>query len=165
MVSVRDYLAKSQNLQQTPENVYEHNTLLLDGTKTEDLNDFLNLASKRVKLANVGNDVLMQIEQDQVKALVDLYSMGLEDPIFMELFLIMYGKWVNALDITRSKNGKERLEQGKVGTTYTNPYMGQGFGPELPQFAVQDPNDPSMQQQNPIQGLLQKMKGMKRGNQ
>ena len=141
--SVRDYLNRTNGLQQSPANVYEHSNNLLDGTRKEELTDFFNLSSKRVKLSNLGNDTLLLIEQDAVKCLIDWHALGETNQACKKVFNIWYAKWTNALDLTRAKDGYERQEQGKAGTTFPiDRGSNYGFGDQLYDPAYMDPQQP-----------------------
>ena len=95
-------------------------------------------------MANVGNDILLQLEQDEVRLLIALGYEGQKNAVCKHLFKILYLSWVNSIDLTRAKDGKERDAQGRIGSNIPPNYQ-TGYGAELPQFQptpTEQGNDP-----------------------
>jgi len=160
MGNFRDYIKQTQGVSNQPQNVFEHASSLLEGESSpNDKKDMLGLVSKRIKLANVGNDILLSLEQDEVKNLVDWCDAGKRDEICRGVFENLYAKWANSLDLTRARDGMERQAQGAIGVNFQNPYQTGGFGEGLPQFQQQDPNNP--RNQDPLSQFLNRF-GKKR---
>jgi hypothetical protein len=141
MGSLRSHLSGIGSLAQLPKDPYEHATLLLEGTKQNDYQDKMNFSSKRAKLANLGSDKLLELEQDEVRCLIDFYDMAIVDPVFRDFAETRYAKWINAIDLTRGRDNAERKQQARVGVT-PNTEAGYGsYGAEAVQFQQDQRNE------------------------
>ena len=117
-----------------PNSPYEHATLLLEGTKGVDYQDKMNFTSKRAKLANLGSDKLLELEQDEVRCLIDFYDMGVVDNVFIDFAQTRYAKWINSIDLTRGRENAERKQQARVGVTPNTDATYTAYGNEQVQF-------------------------------
>ena len=138
-----------------PGSPYEHATLLLEGTKSNDFTDKMNFTSKRAKLANLGSDKLLELEQDEVRCLIDFYDMGVVDPAFKDFAETRYAKWINSIDLTRGRENAERKQQARVGVTPNTEATYSAYGNDQVQFQ----QDQDKGKQDFISQILNRKKG------
>jgi len=134
MGSLRTHFNNLSNQLQLPTDPYSHATLLLETSKTSDYQDKMNFTSKRAKLANLGTDKLLELEQDEVRCLIDFYDMAEVDLTFKDFFETRYAKWINSIDLTRGRENAERKQQARVGVTPNTEATYPGYGADQQQF-------------------------------
>ena len=157
MGSLRTHMNGLDALSQLPKDPFEHATLLLDGTKPRDYQDKMNFSSKRAKLANLGSDILLGLEQEEVCALIDDFDLGIVDPKFKEFAETRYAKWINSIDLTRGMDSAERKQQGRVGVTPNTEAAYGAYGSEQVQFQQEQQRD----KKDFLTNILNKVKGGK----
>lgn len=108
--------------------------LLLSGTKPTDYQDKQNFTSPRAKLANLGTDKLLELEQDEVRCLIDFHDMAEVDPVFRDFAETRYAKWINSIDLTRGRENAERKQQARVGVTPNTDATYTAYGQDQAQF-------------------------------
>ncbi len=134
MGSLRSHFNNLSNSLQMPQDAYQHATLLLEGTKANDYTDKQNFTSKRAKLANLGSDKLLELEQDEVRCLIDFFDIGVVDPVFKDFAETRYAKWINSIDLTRGRENAERKQQARVGVTPNTDATYSAYGNDQIQF-------------------------------
>jgi len=134
MGGLRSHFNQLSNQIQLSHDPFEHNMLLLEGARPSDYSDKQNLASKRTLLSNLGTDKLLELEQDEVRCLIDFFDMAEVDPTFKDFFETRYAKWQNALALTRGRDNSERRQQARVGVTPNTDATYSGYGQDQQQF-------------------------------
>ena len=114
-----------------PKDAYSHASYMISADEQTDNYDFdksefRKLINKHVLLANVNDDRMLRLYQNDVICLTSLFDMALREPRLQELFLELYFGWRAELSLTRIKDGKERTQQAEVNGRVQNQYTGYG---------------------------------------
>lgn len=130
---------------------------------TQDENNLLtgDLADKQAMLSYLGDDMSVQLYQNDIEILTRMRNMAMRDEALLPIFATLYYGWLGSLKMTRAKDGIERKLQGTAVGGYQpspTPITG-GFGE---QFAAEVRQQQEEQKKNnPIKLLMSKIGGKK----
>lgn len=147
-MDMQSFIGGVSSTKEKPHDPFSHAASLMD----EDHNDisaFSQICSKSVILANVEDNKLLRLYQNDIIILTQLYSAALREPELRTLFLTIYYGWLGELKLTRAKDGLELKAQHTVGSSFQPKGMMRGYGP-----AEESPSG----EQNLIEKLFNKVK-------
>jgi len=137
-----------------PHDPYGHAAGLIEDD-LEDIRVFSQLCSKQVMLANISDDKLLRLYQNDMILLTNLFDMARREPQLQPFFFVTYYGWLGELKITRAKDGFERWAQANVAATSIQPKgQIQGYGSDQ-----QQQGQGQQESTNVIQKLFQRAKG------
>lgn len=136
-----------------PDNTYEHKAMLIDPKKKDD--PYSDIVDTQLLLTNTGSDVLLLLNQQEAFIYTHLKNMASREKDLEVPYKVLYNSWRNELQLSRTKDGKERDMQRDDGEYSPSEYR-HGFGDELAQFnpATYD----NEEKQNIIQKFLKRRK-------
>lgn len=134
--SVQGYMESLRRSRAYPDDPYKHAYSLLD-TDDEDIRlQFQKIVEKHVLLANISDDRMLRLYQNDVIILCQMLDMARREPQFANFFMKTYYGWRGELALTRAKEGMERKLQATPGG-YQPKRDISGYGADLPQFQEQ----------------------------
>ncbi|MEO0272626.1 MAG: hypothetical protein ABIM30_06010 [candidate division WOR-3 bacterium] len=136
----------------TPKDPYALSYSLL----LQDENNILigDLAEKQALLAYLGDDLIVNLYQNDIDILTRMRNMALRDEKMLPIFTTLFYSWLGTIKITRAKEGLERQLQGKAVGSATAPAFDSGYGE---QFAAEiRRKEQEADRTNPIRKLMDK---------
>jgi len=134
---VRGYMESLKRSHIYPDDPYKHAYSMIDNDDDGSLVTFNKLVEKRVLLANISDDRMLRLYQNDVILLCQMLDMARREPQLQNFFLKTYYGWVGELALTRAKDGMERKLQATPGGFQPRSDMG-GYGANMPQFQEQE---------------------------
>lgn len=116
-----------------PKDPFSHASSLLDTSDEDEVAGFSALVRGEAMLANIGDDRMMRLYQNDAIILTHLFQMAQQMPELRQMFATLYFGWKAELCLTRAKNGAERKLQAGVGTNYVPQETLIGYGGDFPQ--------------------------------
>jgi len=116
MDAMLDSFGRQMNTGRMPtENQYAHSQWLLETSESDVLNKFTQICDKDVSLANIKDDELLRLFQNDIEILTHSLAMAGRCPALAPAFNYMVYSFKGSLRITRAKGGWERGLQGGPG--------------------------------------------------
>jgi len=147
---MKEYMHALQGNKVYPKDPYQHGSYMMDPVKVGD--QYSDVVDTQILLCNIGNDVLMSMNQFEAGLYVSLRNMAEREKELEVVNNVLYNWWRAELQITRTKDGKERSYQAGIGN-YRPPEFSAGYGGDLPQF-----QQPEEETGNFIQKMLKRRK-------
>lgn len=136
-----------------PKDPFAHATMLIDAD-TDEVKKFNQLLERQILLANINDDKMLRLYQNDIRILTSLFSIVCREPKIEKFFFEQYYSWKGELALTRTKDGLERKMQANVGGGY-QPDNLSGFGEDISY-------QPEHQDYNMIRDLMRQRRS--RGN-
>ena len=147
MSEMSEYVKHSKQIGNIPKDQFGHAFSLLARDET-DIDDFQRLLQNHILLANIKDDKLIRLYQNDGLLLTSFYDMQRRYAPLSPIFKYLYYGWIMELGLTRIKDGKERILQAMPGT---------GFQPTMDNRGGYGFEDVRQDEQNAL-GLGQKEK-------
>ena len=128
---IASYLRSTMKNRILPDDPFKHAYAILESDDDE-IHEFSKLAEKRVLLANISDDKMLRLYQNDMILLCQLFDMSRREDQLRSFFLKTYYGWIGELSLTRAKDGLERRLQASAGGYQPKDMMG-GYGTGLMQ--------------------------------
>ena len=145
---LKQYMGELNRSKYYPKDPFEHGAFLIDPKKLDD--PYSDIVDTQILLTNMGSDRLLALNQQEAFLYTCLKNMAEREPELQGVYNVLYNGWRNELQISRTKDGKERDMQGAISGGQVTAEHRQGFGDELAQFREQSGEE----KQNIIQKLF-----------
>lgn len=139
------HYAKIRANKSIPHDEYAHSIQYADSEreeKQEELIKFSSIVDMYVQQANVQNDKLMGVYQEQAEELIHLCDMALRDSIFEGFFRMAWNQWRSKMLLTRASKGKLSDQLAAVGR-YKAAGGGISYGEQMPVYPMQPEEEQS----------------------
>lgn len=136
-MGVKEYLKELSRGYILPKDPYSHSFLLIESGEDEDIRTFAKIIDRQILLANISDDRMLKLYQNDAVILVELFDMARRDESIAPVFLMLYYQWKSELALTRVKDGTERKLQASVSGYKPDQALG-GFGEEFKKFFEQE---------------------------
>jgi len=135
--NMSQYLEQNRKGKTLPDDPFKHATNLMENEQ-ENVAKFTELVDKKILLANISEDRMMRLYQNDIVLLTELFDMAQREPQLKNFFCKIYYGWTGELSLTRTKDGTERKLQAVPGGSYAPKEQLSGYGMNLPQFTEQE---------------------------
>ena len=125
----RKYFQKAATFMRLPDNPYAHAIYLISskGRIVNEESDFNELEDPNALLGFIGNDRMIQLNQNSIMLLMNFKAMAKKDPnMFAEIFQVIYHGWKFSIRFTANKDGTERRMQNSFPSIETAGLEGYG---------------------------------------
>lgn len=129
-MGLKDYFNELNKGYILPKDPYSHSFMLIESGEDEDIRTFARIVDRQILLANISDDRMLKLYQNDVNFLVELFDIARRDAAIASVFLMLYYQWKGELALTRVKDGTERKLQASVSGYKPDQALG-GFGEEF----------------------------------
>jgi len=127
MSDISDFIKATKQIGQIPKDQFGHSWQLLSRDDVK-INRYPLMQQNPILLANIKNNQLIRLYQNDFLILTSFYNMGIRYSPMFDIFEFLYYGWEGELGITRTKDGKERIIQAMSSTGYRPKEDIEGYG-------------------------------------